>query len=89
MAGEDLPAIFEILAKLKDDGRARAIGVCNFNLALLKTVIEEIKAPIACIQIEYHVMLDQTPVRSYLAARSLPIIAYAPLARAEPPRTGH
>ena len=43
----NLPAIFETLVKLKDEGRTRAIGVCNFNLALLKTVIEEIQAPIA------------------------------------------
>jgi 2,5-diketo-D-gluconate reductase B len=77
----NLPAIFETLAKLKDEGRTRAIGVCNFNLALLKTVIEEIKAPIACNQIEYHVMLDQSKVRSYLAGKSIPITAYAPLAQ--------
>src|SRR4030088_504585 len=77
----NLPAMFETLLKLKQEGRTRAIGVANFNLALLKTVVEEIKAPIACNQIEYHVMLDQTPVRSYLAARSIPITAYAPLAQ--------
>jgi 2,5-diketo-D-gluconate reductase B len=77
----DLPAVFETLAKLKDEGRTRAIGVCNFNLALLKTVVDEIKAPIACNQIEYHVMLDQTPVKNYLAAHSIPITAYAPLAQ--------
>ncbi len=57
-----LPAVFETLLKLKEQGRTRAIGVANFNLALLKTVVEEIKAPIACNQIEYHVMLDQTKV---------------------------
>jgi 2,5-diketo-D-gluconate reductase B len=77
----NLPAIFETLGKLKEEGRTRAIGVCNFNLALLKTVVEEIKAPIACNQIEYHVMLDQSKVRSYLAARSIPVTAYAPLAQ--------
>jgi 2,5-diketo-D-gluconate reductase B len=77
----NLPAIFETLGKLKDEGRTRAIGVCNFNLALLKTVVEEIKAPIACNQIEYHVMLDQSKVRHYLATKSIPITAYAPLAQ--------
>src|SRR4029077_18417432 len=40
-----LPAIFETLMKLKEEGRTRAIGVANFNIALLKTVVEEIKAP--------------------------------------------
>jgi 2,5-diketo-D-gluconate reductase B len=77
----NLPAMFETLMQLKQEGRTRAIGVANFNIALLKTVVEEIKAPIACNQIEYHVMLDQTPVRQYLAAKSIPLVAYCPLAQ--------
>jgi 2,5-diketo-D-gluconate reductase B len=77
----NLPAIFETLLALKQEGRTRAIGVANFNLALLKTVVEEIGAPIACNQIEYHVMLDQTPVRRYLASKKIPLVAYCPLAQ--------
>jgi 2,5-diketo-D-gluconate reductase B len=77
----NLPAIFETLMKLKQEGRTRAIGVANFNIALLKTVVEDIKAPIACNQVEYHVMLDQTPLRKYLAAKSIPLVAYCPLAQ--------
>jgi len=34
----NLPAIFETLLKLNQEGRTRAIGVANFNIALLKTV---------------------------------------------------
>ena len=77
----NLPAVIETLLKLKEQGHTRAIGVANFNLALLKSAVEEIKAPIACNQIEYHVMLDQTPVRKYLAAKSIPLVAYCPLAQ--------
>ena len=77
----NLPAMFETLMKLKEEGRIRAIGVANFNIALLKTVVEEIKAPIACNQIEYHVLLDQTPIRKYMAAKSIPLVAYCPLAQ--------
>src|ERR1700675_2094941 len=77
----NLPAMFETLLKLKQEGRTRAIGVANFNIALLKAVVEEIKAPIACNQVEYHVMLDQTPLRKYLAAKSIPLVAYCPLAQ--------
>src|SRR6185437_826091 len=77
----NLPAMFEALMKLKQEGRTRAIGVANFNIALLKTVVEEIKAPIACNQVEYHVMLDQTPLRKYMAAKSIPLVAYCPLAQ--------
>jgi 2,5-diketo-D-gluconate reductase B len=77
----NLPAIFETLMKLKEEGRTRAIGVANFNIALLKTVVEDIKAPIACNQVEYHVMLDQTRLRQYLTAKSIPLVAYCPLAQ--------
>jgi 2,5-diketo-D-gluconate reductase B len=77
----NVPLMFETLMKLKDERRTRAIGVANFNIALLKTVVEEIKAPIACNQVEYHVMLDQTPLRKYLAAKSIPLVAYCPVAQ--------
>ena len=76
-----LPAMFETLMKLREEGRTRAIGVANFNIALLKTVVEEIKAPIACNQVEYHAMLDQTKLRQYLSAKSIPLVAYCPLAQ--------
>jgi 2,5-diketo-D-gluconate reductase B len=77
----NLPAVLETLMKLKEEGRTRAIGVANFNIALLKQAVEEIKAPIACNQIEYHVMLDQTPIRKYMATKSIPLVAYCPLAQ--------
>ena len=77
----DLPAIFETLMALKEQGRTRAIGVANFTTSLLKIVVEQIEAPIACDQVEYHVMLDQTPLRNYLAAKSIPLVAYCPLAQ--------
>jgi 2,5-diketo-D-gluconate reductase B len=73
--------MFETLLKLKQEGRTRAIGVANFNVALLRTVVEEIRAPIACNQVEYHVMLDQSKLLKYLAARSIPLVAYCPLAQ--------
>jgi 2,5-diketo-D-gluconate reductase B len=77
----NLPAMFETLVKLKEEGLTRAIGVANFNIALLRTVVEEIKAPVACNQVEYHVMLDQTPLRKYLTSKSIPLVAYCPLAQ--------
>ena len=77
----NLPQMFETLMRLKEEGRTRAIGVANFNIALVKTVIEEIGAPIACNQVEYHVMLDQTRLRQFLTAKSIPLVAYSPLAK--------
>ena len=77
----NLPAVFETLIRLKEEGRTRAIGVANFTLALLKTTVEEIRAPIACNQIEYHVFLDASKVKKYLDAKSIPLVAYCPLAQ--------
>jgi 2,5-diketo-D-gluconate reductase B len=73
------------MMKLKEEGRTRAIGVANFNIALLRTAVEEIKAPIACNQIEYHVMLDQTKIKKYMDAQKIPLVAYAPLAKGNAP----
>src|ERR1700731_4605886 len=64
--GMHLPSMFETPMKLKKEGRTRAIGVTNFNIALPKTVVEEMKAPTACNQIEYPVMLDQSKVKKYM-----------------------
>ena len=77
----NLPAMFETLMKLKEEGRTRAIGVANFTTALLKIAVEDVKAPIACNQIEYHAMLDQSKVLAYLDAKSIPLVAYCPLAQ--------
>lgn len=79
--GMNLPAIFETLIDLKEQGRTRAIGVANFTTALLRTVVEDIQAPVACNQVEYHVLLDQSKLMKYLAAHSIPLVAYCPLAQ--------
>jgi 2,5-diketo-D-gluconate reductase B len=79
--GMNLGAMFETLMRLREAGRTKAIGVANFTLPLLRTVVEEIGAPIACNQIEYHVFLDQTPVYRYLQQHSIPLVAYCPLAQ--------
>jgi 2,5-diketo-D-gluconate reductase B len=77
----NLPAALDTMMKLKDEGRIRAIGVANFTVALLKQAVEEVRAPIACNQIEYHVMLDQSKVWSYMAQKGIPLVAYCPLAQ--------
>jgi 2,5-diketo-D-gluconate reductase B len=76
----DLPAALETLVRLRDEGRIRALGVSNFTLPLLRTAIEQVGAPIACNQIEYHVFLSQAPILAYLRGKGVPLVAYAPLA---------
>jgi 2,5-diketo-D-gluconate reductase B len=40
-----------------------------------------LKVPIACNQIEDHVMLDQSKVKQYMDAKAIPLVAYCPLAQ--------
>ena len=75
----NLPTIFETLLKLKDEGCVRAIGVANFPVKLMKQAVEEIGAPVACNQVEYHALLDQSKLLAYLRSKSIPLVAYCPL----------
>jgi 2,5-diketo-D-gluconate reductase B len=81
MPDMDLAQTLTAMLRLQDQGYARAIGVCNFNVALLRQAVEVIGAPIACNQVEYHVLLDQSAVQRYARSKDIAVIAYAPLAR--------
>ncbi len=77
----DLPAALATMVRLQEEGLARAIGVSNFPVALLKRAVEEIGAPIAVNQVEYHVLLGQSAVLEYARAHEVAVIAYCPLAQ--------
>lgn len=79
--GMDLPAVMETMVALRDQGRARAIGVANFPAALLRQAVDEIGAPVACNQVEYHVFLGQRTLLETMRARSVPLVAYSPVAQ--------
>jgi 2,5-diketo-D-gluconate reductase B len=77
----DLAAAIETLLQIKAQDGTRAIGVCNFPVALLKRAVQEIGAPIACNQVEYHVLLGQDRLKAYCSSQHIPLTAYAPLAQ--------
>jgi 2,5-diketo-D-gluconate reductase B len=79
--GLDIPGILEVLTRAQESGKTRRIGVANFPLRLLRVAVEDVRAPIFCNQIEYHVLLDQTPVLTYLRAHDMMLVAHVPLAR--------
>lgn len=84
----NLPATLSALMRSRELGKTRAIGVANFTLPMLRRAIDEIGAPIACNQIEYHVFLDQTPMLDYLRSKGIPLIAYCPLAQGQAADSG-
>jgi 2,5-diketo-D-gluconate reductase B len=75
----DMVATLETLTELRERGLTRAIGVCNFNLPMIRRAVEEICAPIASLQVEYHPFLSQAPMLAYLRSKAIPLTAYAPL----------
>jgi 2,5-diketo-D-gluconate reductase B len=79
----NLPAALETMMALQQEGKTHGIGVANFNVALLRQSIEQVRAPIAAVQFEYHVLLRQPPLLRYLREHGLPVIAYSPLAKGQ------
>jgi 2,5-diketo-D-gluconate reductase B len=77
----DMAATLEALMALRERGLTRAIGVCNFNLPMIRRAVEQIGAPIATLQVEYHPFLSQAPMLAYLRSKAIPLTAYAPLAQ--------
>jgi 2,5-diketo-D-gluconate reductase B len=79
--GTDLPAALETMMRLRERGLVRQIGVANGTVAHLRQAIAHVRAPIVCNQIEYHALIDQTPVLAYMRAHDLSVIAHVPLAQ--------
>jgi diketogulonate reductase-like aldo/keto reductase len=62
-------------------GLARAIGVSNFPIRLLREAVELSRAPLATNQVEYHPFLDQTAMLRELRAHGMILTAYSPIAK--------
>ena len=69
------------LAKAKREGKARHVGVANFNIALTEEAMRLCPEPLAVLQAEYHPYLDQSKVLAFCRKAGLVFMAYCPLAR--------
>jgi 2,5-diketo-D-gluconate reductase A len=67
------------MLKLRDDGVAKSIGVCNFSAEDLNNIIELTYVPPAINQIELHPLLNQTDLRAANAEHDIVTEAYGPL----------
>lgn len=77
----NLPEAIATLARLHAEGQARAIGVSNFSVALMRRAKQELGAPIVCNQVELHALLDRSAILEYARAHGIVVTAYSPLAR--------
>lgn len=76
----DLHETMPALAKAKQQGKARHIGVANFNIGLLDKAME-ICPDLVAVQAEYHPYLDQSKLLAAVRRHKLAFIAYCPLGR--------
>ena len=67
------------MLKLREDGAAKSIGVCNFSAEDLSNVIELSYVAPAINQIELHPLLNQSALRAANAEHDIVTEAYGPL----------
>src|ERR1700744_1956386 len=76
-----LPETLGALARVKQAGLARHIGVSNFTVALIEEAVAACPEPLVCDQVEYHPYLDQAKVKEACARHDMALVAYSPVAR--------
>jgi len=69
------------MAKLKQEGVTRAIGVSNFTVALIEEAVRVSPTPVVCNQIECHPFLNQDKVLAACKKQGIAVVAYSPVAR--------
>jgi len=68
------------LQELRDDGRVRAIGTCNFHAEHLQRLHDETGEWPSINQIELHPYLQQAPLRAFNAQHGIVTESWSPLA---------
>lgn len=70
---------WKILEKLYATGKARAIGVSNFQISHLDTILADAQIVPAVNQIELHPQLTQEPLDAYCRSKGIAVQAWSPL----------
>jgi len=79
----DYVSTWRVLEEFKQDGRARSIGVSNFQVDHLDRLIAECDAVPAVNQIELHPYLLNEEVRAHGEAKGIATEAWSPIAKGE------
>lgn len=69
------------LARVREAGLARHVGLSNFTVALIEQAMATSPVPLVCNQIEYHPYLSQDKVLAACRHFGLAVVAYSPIAR--------
>jgi diketogulonate reductase-like aldo/keto reductase len=69
------------LARVKQLGFAKNVGVSNFTVALMEQAIAECSVSLVCNQVEYHPYLNQSLVLDACRREGMALVAYSPIAK--------
>lgn len=71
--------VYKALEKIYQDGRVRSIGVSNFHVHHLESLLKETTVVPVINQIEFHPHLTQEEVRAYCQDKGIQVEAWSPL----------
>jgi 2,5-diketo-D-gluconate reductase A len=77
----DYVSTWDTLTEFYRDGRARSIGVSNFQAHHLRRLHQESEVPPAVDQFEEHPYLTQDDLRNFCAEHQIAVEAWSPIAR--------
>ncbi|MBD3229540.1 MAG: aldo/keto reductase [Candidatus Lokiarchaeota archaeon] len=80
-ANERWTESWKALEKLYSEDQVRAIGVSNFNIELLKTLLEQFSVKPVVNQVEFSPFLFQKELLEFCQSNNISIMAYCPLTR--------
>ncbi|KAK2758998.1 hypothetical protein FQN54_003096 [Arachnomyces sp. PD_36] len=75
----DYSSTWAAMERLVDKGKARLIGVSNFNILKLRKLLETARIPPAVNQVELHPYLPQLDLVNFCTQRSIHVMAHQPL----------
>uniref|UniRef100_A0A0D6QVP5 NADP-dependent oxidoreductase domain-containing protein n=1 Tax=Araucaria cunninghamii TaxID=56994 RepID=A0A0D6QVP5_ARACU len=75
----DMPATWKAMEKLLDTGRVRAIGVSNFSLKKLESLLTYAEVVPAVNQVECHPIWQQSKLLHFCRKHGIHLTAYSPL----------
>lgn len=70
---------YKALEKIYKDGKAKAIGVCNFEIEHLERLLDECDVVPAVNQVECHPYLQQKELRAFCKDKGIHVESYSPL----------
>jgi len=67
------------MQKLVDEGKCKNIGLSNFNIEQIESIVTDCRIKPACLQVESHPQLPNLELLEYCKKNGIAFVAYSPL----------